>query len=436
MARAGFAAAGSPAHLPVAVPPATVSSEEPAPTGPGDTLTAAVSSRRPLAVPKVEEAAPTEPPATSPSSRRPAVPTWLPGLKHRQLIVASVVLVALLVVGTLGVVMVHGDRSPSTAAPPPAGPAGLKSPRGMFVDAGGDLYVADEQNNRVVRVAAADHAVTTVAGTNKGSSFVEGVDATAELLDSPETVSPLAGGGFYVVDHDPATDSRTRIRVVGRDGKMRTVPTEGPLSVSLSAISAIVADPRTGLLYVSTETRVLQLNPATGALTAVAGNDQRGSSGDGGNATQAQLDGAKGLALDQAGKTLYIADCKNGRVRAVDLGSDKITTVAGRSDSSYTGEGGRATDATLSCPLALAVGADGGLYIIESDRFVRKVASEMITTVAGSATGTREDGTPATQTAFSQLRGVAVDAQNRIYLSDGLTRVRLVDGNGVVSTYV
>src|SRR5205085_324157 len=135
------------------------------------------------------------------------------------------------------------------------------------------------------------------------------------------------------------------------------------------------------------------------------------------------------------GKTLYIADCKNGRVRAVDLGSHRITTVAGRSDSSYTGEGGRATDATLSCPQALAVGADGGLYIIESSSFVRKVASEMITTVAGSATGTREDGTPATQTSFSQLRGVAIDAQNRIYLSDGLTRVRLVDQNGVVSTY-
>lgn len=91
-----------------------------------------------------------------------------------------------------------------------------------------------------------------------------------------------------------------------------------------------------------------------------------------------------GIALDGAG-ALYIADAANSRVRKVSNGI--ITTIAGNGLSGFSGDGGPATSATLSAPVAVAVDASGNVYIADQNNSrVRKVAKGIITTVAGSGT--------------------------------------------------
>jgi len=131
---------------------------------------------------------------------------------------------------------------------------------------------------------------------------------------------------------------------------------------------------------------------------------------------------------------LYIADCENSRIRRIDLASNVIETVAG--GGSVNEEGGRATEVGgLSCPLAVAVGPDSAVYISAGET-VRKVDRQRMTTAAGpvSEPTFTEDGQLATQTSFSEIRGIAVDSRNRLYLSDG-NRVRRVEEDGRVTTY-
>ncbi|MEO6629106.1 MAG: hypothetical protein ABIP03_11130, partial [Aquihabitans sp.] len=119
-------------------------------------------------------------------------------------------------------------------------------------------------------------------------------------------------------------------------------------------------------------------------IDTVAGNGTRGFSGDGGPATNAEINRPFGVAVDASGN-LFIADTFNGRVRKVDtLGT--ITTVAGAGTNGFSGDGGPATSAQLYQPVAVSVDGGGNLYIADlGNQRVRKVDTlGVITTVAGS----------------------------------------------------
>ena len=102
-------------------------------------------------------------------------------------------------------------------------------------------------------------------------------------------------------------------------------------------------------------------------ITTLAGNGQRGFSGDGGPATQASMAWPQGLALDPTGN-LYIADSLNNRIRKVDT-AGIIATIAGNGeqgnnmDSQNKGDGGPATQATVHEPAGLAVDSAGNIYV-------------------------------------------------------------------------
>ena len=93
-----------------------------------------------------------------------------------------------------------------------------------------------------------------------------------------------------------------------------------------------------------------------------------------------------GLALD-AQDRLYIVDTENHRIRRVDFAADIIETVAGNGTPGFSGDGGPATEASLAWPRDVALGPDGRLYIADTDNHrVRAVdlATGVITTVAGN----------------------------------------------------
>ena len=152
---------------------------------------------------------------------------------------------------------------------------------------------------------------------------------------------------------------------------------------------------RRAALYIADQVNNRVRKVSGGIITTVAGTGTAGYSGDGGQATSAQLNNPLGVAVDAQG-SLYIADYANHRVRKVSGGI--ITTVAGTGTAGYSGDGGQATSAQLNFPVGVAVDAQGSLYIADSDNYrVRKVSGGIITTVAGTGTaGYSGDGGQAT----------------------------------------
>ncbi len=177
----------------------------------------------------------------------------------------------------------------------------------------------------------------------------------------------------------------------------------------------------------------------SGVISTVAGNGQKGYTGDGGPATQATMNEPYGVLPDREGN-LFIVDRLNAAIRRVDRKSGMITTYVGTGIKGYGGDGGPARKAQMKEPNALDFDPSGNLYVADvSDQRIRKIDSGtgIISTVAG--TGKREfsgDGGPAAQAGIQGARGVAFASDGTMYVCEREgNRIRKVDpATGVITT--
>src|SRR5438034_5576971 len=141
---------------------------------------------------------------------------------------------------------------------------------------------------------------------------------------------------------------------------------QSPMGVAVSGSRVYVADAPRGVIR--------RIDTTTGVETVVAGNGASGFAGDGGPATAAELNYPTGVALDAAGN-LFIAEQDNAVVRKVDGTTGAISTVAGMAGMfDFTGDGGQATAAELSYPAGVALDGAGNLFIADGDNFrIRRV---------------------------------------------------------------
>jgi hypothetical protein len=154
-------------------------------------------------------------------------------------------------------------------------------------------------------------------------------------------------------------------------------------------------------------------------VTTIVGNGTAGFSGDGGQATAAEISLPGDMAFDAAGN-LYIADAGNNRIRKVNT-SGVISTIAGNGTAGYSGDGGQATAAELSGPQDAVLDASGNLYITDfANHRVRKVnTSGVISTIAGTGTGgSSGDGGQATAAKIGGPSGLEFDASGNLYIAD------------------
>jgi streptogramin lyase len=175
--------------------------------------------------------------------------------------------------------------------------------------------------------------------------------------------------------------------------------------------------------------RIRKIDMATGAMSNVAGTGVQGSDGDGGPAALARLNFEAGSNPEPSGGLvlangkLYVADTLSSRVRAIDLATGMIENAAGTGVPGYAGDGGPALEAQLAFPRDLEIGPDGDLYIADTDNSViRAVDLEtgMIRTVAG--TGRigldRGEGRYALETTLARPFGIEFDFEGHLYISD------------------
>jgi len=163
-------------------------------------------------------------------------------------------------------------------------------------------------------------------------------------------------------------------------------------------------------------------------VTTFAGTGTKGFSGDGGPATQAELNNVYAVARGPDG-FLYLCDMDNHRVRRVGL-DRKIETYAGSDKKGHKGDGGVADKAELNMPYEMAWDKAGNLFIVElGNHVVRRVdgKTRIITTIAGTGKlGFSGDGGPATQAQFNQPHSLAFDAAGDLYVCDIMNhRVRV-----------
>ena len=340
--------------------------------------------------------------------------------------------------GTITTIAGTGERGYSGDGGP-AVEAQLVYPNDVFVDSLGNIYIADLGDHRVRRVDASG-TITTIAGTGERGYSGDGGPAVEAQLFNPYSVAVDAAGNVYIAD-----DRNHRIRHVDTTGDITTVAGAGSdfsgeggpaILARLDRPHGVAVDD-SGNLYIadSGNHRIHRVN-ASGILATVAGTGERGYSGDGGPAVAAQLIRPWDVSVDGEGN-IYIADTFNHAVRRVDA-SGTITTVAGTGEFGYSGDGGPAVEAQLNYPRGVEVDSDGNVYISDSlNHRIRRVdASGTITTVVGTGEyGFSGDGGPAVAAQLFQAEKLSFDSAGNLYIADTFNhRIRRVDHTGTITT--
>jgi sugar lactone lactonase YvrE len=322
--------------------------------------------------------------------------------------------------------------------------AGMTNTIGLAIDGGGNLYVAQRGENRIRRIDAGSHAVSTYAGTGEPGYGGDGGAATDARLWQPLGLAVDGAGNLYVADA-----ANHRIRRIDADGTIRTIAGNGTNGYAGDGGLAVDAELREpyglalgpdGSLYFSDwKSHVVRRIDATGIIRTVAGTGTSGYAGDGGSASAAMLAAPEGVSFDAAGN-LYITDSLNHRVRKV--GADgTISTYAGDGRGDDDGDGGPATVAAIRYPSNVIPDRAGGMLIADYGCRIRQVsAGGTISTFAGDGTcdygGDDGDGGVARNAQLGGVEGMAFDAAGNLYVVDASAgRVRVIDPSSTIHPF-
>jgi sugar lactone lactonase YvrE len=257
------------------------------------------------------------------------------------------------------------------------------------------------------------------------------------MLVSPRLLVPVAVLGLLVTAA-PATSvgARSTITTVagsgagfrGDGGPASEAQLEQPRDTALAP---------DGSIYVTdTFNHRIRRIDTDGTITTIAGTGSQAWNGDGIAATSASLSMPHDVTVRRNG-VVYIADSGHHRIRRVGL-DGTITTVAGTGSAGSTGDGGPATQAQIRSPKSVAI-HDGGLYFSSLENKVRRVdlRTGTITTVAGTGEpGYAGDGGPATAALLHSPQRIAIDSRGTIYVADSDNNVvrRIGARSGVITT--
>ena len=246
--------------------------------------------------------------------------------------------------------------------------AQFTQPRAFARDLAGNIYVSDELDHRVRRIGA-DGVVTTIAGTGEAGFSGDGGKATEARLNHPAGVTVDGAGNVYIADQ-----KNHRVRRVAPDGFITTLAGTGDAGYNGDGGPAkdaqlfhpedVAIDRDGAVLIADTVNHRIRRVTSEGIISTIAGSGEPGSEGDGGPATAARLQAPKALAVDGDG-SIYIADGTAHRIRRV-TPAGTISTFAGTGETGYSGDGGPATQARIWAPQDIAIGPAGRVWIADA----------------------------------------------------------------------
>jgi sugar lactone lactonase YvrE len=248
--------------------------------------------------------------------------------------------------------------------------AQVNNPYGLVIGPDGALYFCDLDNQRIRRLDLRTRQTRDVAGSGARGYSGDGGPATAAALNMP---------------HEIAFDARGHLYVAERDSHV-----------------------------------IRRIDAATGRISTLAGTGVAGFAGDGGPAAQAQLRQPHSVAMAPDGR-LLICDVGNHRLRAVDLGTGVIETIGGTGERRPTPDGARLLGAPLDGPRAIAIGADGTIYLaLREGNAIHRIAPRTGTIHHLAGTGVQGhggDGGPARTATLGGPKGLALGGRG-LYVAD------------------
>jgi DNA-binding CsgD family transcriptional regulator/sugar lactone lactonase YvrE len=204
------------------------------------------------------------------------------------------------------------DMEFSDGWPPPVG--------GLAIGPRGTIYIADRSGNIVYSFNRGDEKPMAFAGTGTGNYSGDGGPATGADLWRPGGLAVDAQGNVYIADSDNnrirKVDSRRVITTVAGSGKYYGDTGDGGRATSARLSFPFgVAVARDGTIYISDtgNNRVRRVTP-DGTIVALAGSGIAGFQGESQDASSSKLAAPEGITLDREGD-LYIADTLNLRIR-------------------------------------------------------------------------------------------------------------------------
>lgn len=291
--------------------------------------------------------------------------------------------------------------------------ASFTNPTGITIDNTGNFYVAD-YGNKIIRKITASGDVSTFAGSgDTGSTNANGILAS---FNNPTSVVADASGNIYVADTEnnairkisPSGDVTT----FAGDGTNGSTDANGTLA-SFNKPTGVAID-NTGNIYVadSENNKIRKITPA-GDVSTLAGSGASGSDDLVGSLATFAI--PTGVAVDSFGN-VYVADSEGSKIRKI-TPAGQVTTFAG--NGIFGSDDGIGTAATFGSPYAVAVDSSNNVYVADTNNHkIRKITVlGVVTTVAGSGDQGNTDG-PGNTATFSYPTGIAVDANNDIYVAD------------------
>jgi sugar lactone lactonase YvrE len=277
------------------------------------------------------------------------------------------------------------------------------------------------------RLSSSVCAFALLCGTMSSAADVEVVlDRRAGEIEEPFGVDFDQDGTLYFVEL-----TKSRIKRVSKNGAIETIGGSGEKgdagdggnakNAAFNGPHSLAFGPDANLYIADTwNNRVRRIDTKTGLVHAFAGTGKKGFAGDGGPAAKAEFGGIFAIAFDPQRETMYLADLDNRRIRAIDLASGVVRTVAGNGEKGLPKDGQTAVSQPLVDPRAVAADAIGNVYILErGGHALRVVDSEgRIRTVAGTGKAGQGDDGPALQVAMNGPKHLCIDRDNSVIIAD------------------
>jgi DNA-binding beta-propeller fold protein YncE len=312
----------------------------------------------------------------------------------------------------------------------------VNDPFGLVIGPDGALYFCEVGNHRIRRLDLQAKTIATVAGNGERGYAGNGGPATGAAMNMPHELCFDPNGNIYVVERDSHAvrkiDRATgTISAVAGTGEPGFSGDGGPATEAQLRIPHSIAFDGNGDLLICDigNHRIRRLVLATGTIDTYAGTGETLPTPDGAPLAGTPLNGPRTIVVGSDG-SLYLALREGNQIYRLDPAAGRIEHLAGTGEKGFSGDGGPAVGATLAGPKGLAYGADGTLYIADTENHaIRAVnlATRTITTVLG--TGERGDGPETSPLAckMSRPHGLWADQADGLYVADSEThRIRLL----------
>lgn len=346
--------------------------------------------------------------------------------------------------GIIDTIAGNGDTPYNGDGPNPLNTA-IAYPAGVELDAEGGLLIAEQGNGRLRRIDP-NGTIRTLAGNGFLSFGEGGRRAVESNILYPSALAIDRDGRLLIGDQRVGFIQRLRAdgtleHVGGRpNGGLDKVfygDNVPARETTFSRIQGIDVDPQGGVVVADTDFhRIRRIDP-DGIVRTLAGTDEAGFSGDGPGATCKLSFPVKLRALPDG--TVLFSDVGNHRIRRIDAALN-VTTVVGTGQAEFNGDGLAASATNIGAPRGLAIDDAGRLVFIDRGNLrVRRVELDgTVVTLAGTgASGNTGDGGPATAATFTGPVDLTIDPSGNIYVADFTAhRIRRIAPDGTIHAHV